>query len=338
MSQTTMRAALLEEFGRPLTVVERPLPKPAVGEALVRVKAVGLCGTDLKLCDGDLGPGIRLPLVPGHEVAGTVEVSDGNLPVGTPVACYVYETCGHCEWCRKGQATLCPSAIRLGLERDGGLAEFVAVPGANLVPFAESLSFEAAAVAMDSVTTPWAALRGSMPLKEGELVLIVGAGGLGLNAIQIAVASGAKVAALDVSEESRERARQAGAELAVSPDRVEQVREWSDGGVDVMVELSGAPAGFAAGLGCVRPAGRAILCGYKPGTAFPLSSEAVVLGQLTLCGTRNATPEQSREALAAVERGEVTPVISRRFGLEEIRLGMEALRGGNLGGRVVIEV
>lgn len=332
-----MRAAVLRAFGEPLAIEEREPPRPAPGESLVRVRAVGLCGTDLKLCDGKLGAGIALPLVPGHEVAGEVVGEGGKLPAGTRVACYVYESCGECRWCRDGRATLCPDMVRLGLERDGGLAEYVAVPTANLIPFSDRLPFEAAAVAMDSVTTPWAALSGRDPVRAGEYVLVVGAGGLGLNAVQIAVAAGAHVAAVDVAPESLERAAELGAELAVAPDGIEAVEQWSSGGVDLMVELSGSPAGFAAGVERVRPGGRIVLCGYAPGASFPLDSAAMVLGELSLRGTRNSSREQAAAALAAVERGQVVPAIARRLPLEAVADGLDALRAGGLGGRVVID-
>lgn len=332
-----MRAAILREYGKELAVEEREPPVPAPGETLVRVCAVGLCGTDLKLCDGKLGPRVRLPLVPGHEVAGEVVGDGGEIPAGTRVACYVYESCGRCRWCRDGRETLCRSTVRLGLERDGGLAEYVAVPTANLIPFSDRLSFERAAVAMDSVTTPWAALRAHDAVRKGEHVLVVGAGGLGLNAIQIAVAAGARVAAVDVSPRSRVRAVELGAELALPPQDIDTVVAWSGGGVDVMVELSGSPRGFAAGVACVRPAGRVVLCGYAPGASFPLDSAAVVMGELALRGTRNASRVQAGEALAAVERGDVVPAIALRLPLDAVASGLRALRDGGLGGRVVID-
>ena len=131
-----MRAARLVEFGRPLEVGEVSEPEPADGEILVRVRAAGLCGTDLKLVDGAL-PGVSLPMTPGHEIAGEVAHDPtGARSEGDPVACYFYESCGRCRLCRLGRTTICRSVVRLGIERDGGLAEFVVMPRENARPAA----------------------------------------------------------------------------------------------------------------------------------------------------------------------------------------------------------
>jgi alcohol dehydrogenase, propanol-preferring len=333
-----MRAAVLESFGTPL-VVRDDVPEPVAGEgeALVRVRATGLCGTDLKLSSGALGRPDVLPIVPGHEVAGElVEAVDG-LAAGQRVACYIYDSCGECAWCRRGRPTVCPNRVRTGLERDGGLAEYVAVPRKTLLPFSDSLAFEAAAVSMDAVASPWSALRGHARVQEGETVVVVGAGGLGLNGVQIARAAGAAVAVVDPVEGRRETALSLGAELAVGPGGADEVREWAGEGVDVAFEVSGHRSGFDVAVACLTRGGRLVACGYQPGVEYGLDSARLVLEEITVMGSVCASYELARDALAAVEAGELAPTILGRLALEDVNTALARLAAGDVLGRLVIE-
>jgi D-arabinose 1-dehydrogenase-like Zn-dependent alcohol dehydrogenase len=330
-----MKAAVLREFGRPLELMDVALPQPAPDEALVRVVATGICGTDLKITAGafDTTP---LPLIPGHEVAGELASDTVDLHKGQRVACYLYDPCGQCRWCKAGEYTLCPTSRRIGFERDGGLAEFIAVPRRNLLPFSLSLSFEAAAVCMDAVTAPWRALVNRAALRSGEAVVVAGAGGLGLSGIQIARGLGARIAAIDPIASHRDLAIRNGAELAVDPSDVSQIHAWAPDGADVGFEASGSRIGFDALVNCVRPGGRLVCCGYKPGLEYGLDSSRLVLSEITVMGSRAGTRDDAAAALKAVEAGRVTPQIMERLKLEEANRGLDMLRAGQVLGRVVV--
>jgi propanol-preferring alcohol dehydrogenase len=330
-----MRAAVLRRFGAPLEVDEVPDPRPGPGEALVRVRAVGICGTDLKITSGAFST-TPLPIVPGHEVAGELVTPVDGMEPGTRVACYVYDPCGTCLWCRAGQDTLCPSSRRIGFDRDGGLAEYVVVPARNLLPFGERLPFELAGVAMDAVTAPWRALVRRAAVQAGETVVVGGAGGLGLSGVQIARALGARVAAIDPVASHRDLALEAGAELAVAPEGAERVRAWAGQGADVGFEASGSREGFLAVLATLRPGARLVCCGYRPGLEYGLDSAHLVLGEITLLGSRNGTREDARGALRAVEEGKVRPQVMDRLPLEEANRALELLRTGDVRGRIVV--
>ena len=331
-----MRAARLVEFGRPLEIGDAPEPELAADEILVRVLGAGVCGTDLKLVDGKL-PNVSLPMIPGHEIAGEVAHDPtGARAPGDPVACYFYESCGHCRLCKLGQTTICRSVVRLGIERDGGLSEFVSMPSANAVPLPDGVSFEVAAVAMDSVLTPWRALRERGALRAGESVVVVGSGGLGLNGVQIASDGGARVAAVDIEQAAREMAIQLGAELAVSPDDVGELVEWSDGGADLVLDTSGSPAGFETGVAALRPGGRLVGCGYQPGVKFSFESMRLPLDELTILGSRVGSVSDAADALDAVARGVVIPTVSETIGLEDINEGLRRLRAGEVVGRLAV--
>jgi propanol-preferring alcohol dehydrogenase len=331
-----MRAAVLREFGRPLELDDVPIPEPAADEALVKVVATGICGTDLKITSGAFST-TPLPIIPGHEVAGTLAQDVDGLRKGQRVALYMYDPCGECRWCLEGRSSLCPKSRRIGFERDGGLAEFVTVRRRNLLPFGDGLTFEAAAVCMDSVMSPWHALVDRAALQPGERVVVVGAGGLGQSGIQIARSLGARVAAIDPVEAHRILALETGAELAAEPGDVDRVRNWADGGADVAFEASGARAGFDTAAAVLRPGGRLVCCGYKPGVEYGVDSARLVLDEITVLGSRAGSRDDARAALRAVEEGKVKPHIMEQLDLREANRALDLLRAGRVLGRVVVK-
>lgn len=326
---------MLRRFGAPLELAEVARPQPGPGEALVRVRATGICATDLKLASGAL-PGVALPRIPGHEVAGELAEAAGGLPAGARVACALYDSCAVCDHCRAGRPTLCTEVRRIGIERDGGLAEYLTVPEESLLAFGDSISFAEAAVCMDAVTTPWRALRVRGALVAGESVAVIGAGGLGLNAIQVALDCGARVAAVEPNAERRQLALELGAELAVPPEQVEAVRDWAGQGVDLAFDGSGVRAGFDTALATVAPGGRVACCGYRPGLEYGIDSGRLVLEEITLLGSRAGGRADAREALAAVEEGRIAPPVMQTLPLERVNEALEALSAGSALGRIVI--
>ncbi len=334
-----MRAAVLERFGAPLAVREVPDPVAAPGEALIAVRAVGLCGTDLKISSGAI-PGMELPRILGHEVAGEVLADVGDLRAGQRVAVYPLQSCGHCARCRRGDTEVCESAVRIGFERDGGLAERLAVPAANLIPFGEEIGFEQAAVTMDAIVSSYRALRVRAGVGPEDRVLIVGAGGLGLHGVQAARAVGARVAVADPVASHRERALELGAELAAAPEELAAgaLAEFAPDGVDVAYESSGSPEGFRAAAGALGPGGLVVVSGYRPGVDYGLDSMRLALDQLRIEGNRGGNLAHARAALAAVERGEIEPLIDHVAPLEAADEVLDELRAGTVLGRVVIRL
>lgn len=332
-----MRAAVLERFGEPLSVADVPVPEPEDDEVLVRVRATGLCGTDLKVVSGALSS-VRPPLIPGHEVAGEVAADADGLAKGERIACYMYETCGTCRTCRLGHTSVCPDLVRIGVERNGGLAQYMSVRRENALPIGDAVPFAAAAVSMDSVLTPWSGLRRRARLQAGESLLVVGAGGLGLNAVQISVGLGARVAVIDPLASHRDRARELGAELTVGPDEAAAVQAWSGGGTDVALDSSGAAAGFRMALDGIRRGGRVVCCGYQVGTDYAFHSARVVLEEITLLGARVGTREDARDVLRAVEEGSIRPSVMDAMPLERVNDALDRLTAGEVVGRVVIDL
>ncbi|MBV9229066.1 MAG: alcohol dehydrogenase catalytic domain-containing protein [Chloroflexi bacterium] len=333
-----MRAAVLRAYNQPVEVMEVAEPEVGEGEVLVKVHAVGICGTDLKITTGAFPDTTPLPLIIGHEVAGELVTAAGDLRPGQRVACYFYDPCGHCRWCQAGQETICPNSRRIGFERHGGLADYVKVRQSNVFPFSERLPYEVAAVSMDSVMSPWHALIGRAGVQAGESVVVVGTGGLGLSGIQIARYAGARVAAVDIIASHRLEAVRLGAELAVAPTEAEEVKQWSGGGCDVGFEASGSRAGFDSAVACVRPGGRVVCCGYRPGIEYGLDSAYLILQEITVLGSRAGSREDAQAALKAVEQGAVRPTITGYLPIEETNRALEQLRKGGVLGRFVIQL
>jgi propanol-preferring alcohol dehydrogenase len=241
-----MKAVQLVEIGKPLKLREISIPAVASRDVLVRVEAAGICHSDVHYRAG-ISPVGPLPQTLGHEVAGVVEeVGSGvaDVRVGDRVCLHYLVTCGECDFCRRGREQFCVKGEMIGKHRDGGFAEYIAVPARNAVPLPEAISFETGAVLMCSSSTSFHALRKAQ-LKAGETVAIFGAGGLGISAVQLARTMGAlTVYAVDIDEEKLRLAEKFGAIPinAAAGDPVAEITRGTGGkGVDVALEVIGLP-------------------------------------------------------------------------------------------------
>jgi 2-desacetyl-2-hydroxyethyl bacteriochlorophyllide A dehydrogenase len=278
-----MKAVRLVEIGQPLEIQEVPLPTVTEGTVLVRVKAAGICHSDVHYRAGTSPVG-RLPQTLGHEVAGVVEeVGPGvsGLSAGDRVCLHYLLTCGVCDYCRNGHEQFCVEGKMLGKHTDGGYAEYIAVPARNAVHLADEVSFEQAAILMCSSSTSFHALRKAR-LQAGETVAVFGAGGLGMSAIQLARIMGAlEVYAVDINDEKLELAEAFGAVPvhAQRSDPVAEIRRLTGGrGVDVAVEVIGLKLTMEQAVRSLAILGRAVLAGITD-QPFALDSYADLLGR-----------------------------------------------------------
>ncbi|MFC2077180.1 alcohol dehydrogenase catalytic domain-containing protein [Candidatus Bipolaricaulota bacterium] len=261
-----MRALQLIEIGRPLEA--REVPRPAFGrdDVLVKVRAAGVCHSDVHYCDG-LSPIGNLPQTLGHEVSGEIEAVGANVTapaVGARVALHYLITCGRCSYCRSSSEQFCREGQMLGKDRDGGYAEYISVPASNAIPLPDSVPFEQGAVAMCSSATVFHALRKSR-LKTGESVAVFGVGGLGMSAIQLARAFGALQAyAVDIDLERLAMAGELGSvqiDASATDPVAELMRMTDQRGVDVTLELIGLPDVMRQAIQSLAPYGRAVIVG-----------------------------------------------------------------------------
>ncbi len=335
-----MRAARYHGPGQPLQLERVAIRTLRAGEALVRVRAAGICHTDLHFLSGVLDLGIR-PLTLGHEIAGEVaELAPGaaGLTPGDRVLVSYYATCGACHWCRTDRANLCPHVVaEYGFTADGGYAEYVIAPAKNLVPLPPEFDLAEAATLGCSVTTAIHAARTIANVRLGDTVVVYGAGGVGFGLVQYCRLAGARVLAVSRSASRRATAAKLGAEpVDGNGDVAKQIRALTNGeGADVVFELVGKSSTMHASIDSLRRRGRLVFVGYSEDklAASPLQ---LVIGELTITASVGNTFEELMEAVQLAAAGKVRAIVDRRVALGELPETLESLRRGEIVGRAVV--
>jgi len=278
-----MKAIRLIKIGQPLQSQEIPIPMVGDTDVLVRIKAAGICHSDVHYRNGtsSVGP---LPQTLGHEIAGVIEgtgTAVTDFKPGDRVCVHYLVTCGQCYWCSRGHEQFCTSGAMVGKHRDGGYAEYISVPARSAVLLPNEIPFEHAAVMMCSSSTSFHALRKAR-LQAGEVVAVFGAGGLGMSAIQLARGMGAlDVYAVDLNAEKLKLAEHYGA-IAINASRgdpVAEIQRLTGGrGVDVSLELIGLPQTMRQAVQCLGALGRAALAGITQ-TPFEVHAYSELIGK-----------------------------------------------------------
>lgn len=271
-----------------------PQPKPAEGEVLLRIRMVGLCGTDLNSYRGK-NPLITYPRIPGHEISASVEGTGAGVPdsfqPGTAVTLSPYTACGKCASCRRRRPNACQFNQTLGVQRDGAMTEFLTVPWQKLLT-AEGLTVEQLCMVEPLSVGFHAARRGRV--EAGDTVAVMGCGMVGLGAIAAASHLGGRVIAIDVDDRKLDLAKRMGAHDAVNSratDLHASLLERTEGlGPDVVVEAIGLPETFRAAVEEVAFTGRVVYIGYAK-EAVSYDSRLFVMKELDILGSRNALPE-----------------------------------------------
>ncbi|HEY0495195.1 MAG TPA: zinc-binding dehydrogenase [Kutzneria sp.] len=330
-----MRVAALTAPNSPLEIQTRPVPTPDPGQALIRVRAAGVCHTDLHLSAG-VPTSPAFPLVLGHEIAGEV-VSSAAFAVGARVLVYYYDGCGDCGWCAQGLENLCRQAnAKWGFDTDGGFAEYLVVPNRCLVAVPASVPLDEAAVLGCSGTTGVHVVDTVAQVQPGETVTVIG---VGLACVQVAAARGARVIAVDPHEDSRAVAESSGAHDTVDPfavDAVEAVRALVGGdGVDVVVDTVGNDRTPAQAIDMVRMQGRVVLVGYTDAPAR-IDVATAVTREVRLFGSVGATLADTAEVLRLAEAGLLRIPIADRYSLSQVNEALDRVHSGKVAGRLVL--
>lgn len=334
-----MKAAVFTAAHRPLDVIDVPMPVPGAGQALIKVAGCGLCHTDLHYVDHGVETFKKPPLILGHEIAGSVTAlgpsanGKSRTAVGDRVLVPSVLSCGHCSFCRQGRENLCANLTMLGNNIDGGYAEYVVVPVAELVPVPDELPLEQACVIADALSTPYHAVKHRGKVRVGDTVAVVGCGGVGLNLVQCAVVSGARVIALDLNDQRLATARVLGAAETINPgavDRVDKaVRSLTNGGVDVAFEAIGSPKTIELAFGLLRRGGRLCVVGYSA-EPVTLSAARLMYYELEVAGSLGCGAGEYPEIMALVRAGtlRLDPIVSGTLPLTDINEGLDRLRRG----------
>ncbi len=337
----TMKAAVVREFGKPLTIEEVPIPTPGAGEVLVKIRATGVCHTDLHAADGDWPVKPTKPFIPGHEGAGIIAaVGPGvkDLKEGDPVGvAWLHGACGSCEYCITGWETLCAAQQYGGYSVNGSFAEYAIGVAPYVARLPQRVDFAEMAPILCAGVTTYKGIK-ETEARPGEWIAISGIGGLGHVAIQYARAMGLHVVALDVTETKLALARELGADLAIDasqPDAAEQVVKATGGGAHGVLVTAVSRAAFSQAIQLVRRKGTISLVGLPPGE-FPTPIFDVVLKRITLRGSIVGTRKDLAEAIQFAAEGKVKAHIHKAK-LDDINRVLADLKAGRVDGRVVVD-
>jgi 2-desacetyl-2-hydroxyethyl bacteriochlorophyllide A dehydrogenase len=336
----TMQAVQILDYHKPFQLSRCKIPAPKPGEVLVEVKASGLCSTDLHLLDGrqDLG---QLPRIPGHESAGVVVETGAGVEDrrrGQRVVVLIDVACGRCRHCLSGQTQRCTAMKRIGFERDGGHAEFVAVPEGNLIELPDTLSFEDACILPDATACMYHSLVSQGKIGPNQRVLILGSGGLGMHGIQIARLAGAEVAATSRRAHRLAEAARLGA-LPVNPEEEDLgkvIEEFTQcQGLDLVADCIGTQESVSQGFALLRPGGKLLVIAYLD-RSFEFPSLPLFSKEKEIIGCRGTNKQELCDVVELVAQGRLQSIIGERFPLSEFIKATEALQRGDMVGRIVI--
>jgi D-arabinose 1-dehydrogenase-like Zn-dependent alcohol dehydrogenase len=323
-----VRALVFEEFGGPLTVRSVDEPSPAPDGVVVQVGASGICRSDWHGWSGH-DPDVVVPHVPGHELAGTVVAVGARVrtwSVGDRVTVPFVCACGHCGPCREGAGQVCLNQTQPGFTHWGSLAELVALDAAdvNLVALPDAMPFATAASLGCRFATAFRAVTGVGQVRPGEWVAVHGCGGVGLSAVQVAVAAGARVVAVDVTPGALRLARDLGAEHVLdgaSVDVPAAVAELTGGGAHVSLDALGAAVTCGNSIRSLRRRGRHVQVGLlPPAVGRPeIPMELVVAGELAVLGSHGMAAADYPAMLSLIEAGRLHPelLVTRELGLDD---------------------
>jgi S-(hydroxymethyl)glutathione dehydrogenase/alcohol dehydrogenase len=365
---TTMRAAVLREFGAPMEIADVEVEEPRDGEVLVRVAASGVCGSDVKAIDGK-SPVVReLPYILGHESAGVVAATGAgvtSVKPGDHVIIAMNGPCGRCRNCARGRAHLCSGRARLsavmGLMGDGttrlsidgaaarpmigigSFAEYAVVGEATCVKVSKEASLDLLALTACAVVTGVGAVLNTARVEPGSSVLVVGCGGVGLNVIQGAVlAGGTTIIAADVVDAKLKTAEEFGATHAVLADDLPaQVGEIVKGGTDYAFDVTGNAEVLAKAFSATQPGGTTVMVGSPPSGQTISVPPQTLFASRRLMGTQGGDAMPSRDLPLLVDlyrRGRLNldGLVSERVPLEKINEAVEHVRAGAVARSVIV--
>ncbi len=348
-----MKSARITGPNEPLKVSESTTPKPSGTQVLVKVKAVGVCHSDLHLWEGgyDLGDGqfmkvtdrgVKYPVTPGHEIAGTVEEIGSDvkgISKGDQVLVYPWIGCGQCPACKVENENLCDTPKSLGVFQDGGYSDYSLVPHYKYLAKLDGVDPESATSLACSGLTAYTAIKKSnqnMP----EFLVVIGAGGLGLMGVQIAKAiTKAKIICVDLDDQKLETAKQMGADYVLNSKDTETSQKiisiCNNKGADSVVDFVNAPPTAKLGLSVLRKRGNLVLVGLFGGS-IEMSLVTIPLKSIIIQGAYTGNYHDMVELLDLARKGTINPMISKRYSLNDANTALEDLKARKILGRAVI--
>ena len=356
-----MKAARIVEANKPLEISELEIPEPKENQVIVKVKAVGVCHSDLHLWEGgyDLGDGsfmkvtdrgVKYPVTPGHEIVGSIAKMGSavtGFSEGDNVLVYPWIGEGTCPACKAGNENLCDSPKSLGVFQDGGYAEQVLVPHFKYLVKVSGIDLEPAASLACSGLTAYTAVK-KANMNSPEYLVIIGAGGLGLMGIQIAKAiTNAKVICVDLDDKKLDIAKKMGADFVINTNVIGSVTTGSGNavqkiisicdnkGADSVIDFVNAPQTAKTGIAVLRKRGNLVLVGLFGGS-IDLSLVTIPLKAITIQGAYTGNYNDFVALIELAKKGTIKQVISERYSLNQSNNALENLKQRKIIGRAVI--
>ncbi|RME50261.1 MAG: hypothetical protein D6796_03315 [Caldilineae bacterium] len=341
-----MRAMAVTDYQSPLELIELPRPVARPGFVVLRILTCGVCFSDYKTAKGLMpySPTLTLPHVPGHEICGEVVEAgpETGWQIGDRVVAYHYWPCGRCPFCLRGLENLCIHlAGWTGFTHHGGFEEFLAVPADRLLRVPDNVPSEQAAPATCASGTAYRAVVSRGQVQAGETVVVIGSGGVGLQAIQFAQLAGARTLAVDIDARKLEAARQFG--VAGAALGAEEARAWVEEatagvGADLVINTVGHADAFALAAQLVRRAGRIVGVGYTAGQFAQFEMASLVLNEVAILGSRYALRHEMARVLNLFAEGKIRAVVDDVLPLEEANEAFRRLAEGEVVGRTVLRI
>ena len=334
-----MKAVVLQDINQ-AEIQDVPAPEPGPGQALVKIEASGLCTTDFDMITGHT-PIAELPRILGHQASGKVAALGAGVTdfkVGDRVVSTIDVVCGDCPYCRRGRPNLCKKLKRIGFELDGSHAEYLVVPQANLIHLPDSIPFDQGSILADAVASMYHALVVRGQMKIGDNVVLLGIGGVGIQGVQLARLSGARVLVTSRQSARLKGAMEFGANRAVNPEQedvMQAVADFTDGeGADIVVDAVGLENSIQMGVEMARPGGKIIVFGnIHP--SFTARFSDIFMYEKDLLGARANNKEDLVAVTALVADGKITPLVSRQFPLSDFHKALGEIENNTLVGRAV---
>jgi len=300
------------------------------------VAACGVCHTDLHYIEHGVPTFKKPPVVLGHEASGIIEKAGNavaNVTEGQRVLIPAVLTCGKCNFCRIGKENICKDMKMLGNHFDGAYAEYVAVTAKDVLDLPETIDLENASVIADALSTPYHAVKNRAQVRPGDTVAIFGCGGVGINAVQLATAAGAKVIAVDLSERKLQWARDFGASETVNASEVDSVRKtikkMTGGGADIAIEVIGNPRTIEEAFESVRIGGRLCVVGYTH-EKINIVAGKIMFKELEVVGSLGCRPVDYIPLIRMVADGKVNldKIVTHRFDLDDLNKAFDVMKDG----------
>jgi len=339
MSNTsTMKAALMTGYAKPLEISEVPIPEPGSGELLVKMEACGVCHSDVHFWKGEHELPGSFPHIMGHEGIGRiVEVGSehSNWAIGDRVGVgYVFDTCGHCRPCLSGYETSCQEVTCTGVNVNGCFAEYAVFRENWATRIPESLVTAEAAPLLCAGVAAYSAIR-KASLEPGELAVIFGAGGLGAYAIQYAKLNGARVAVVDIDQKKLELAKRIGADHVFKANQNPVDDIWALGGADACLNFAPVSSTWQQMLTCSAPKGRIVLVGLPP-DQLSFDAPQIIESGLTVMGSADGTRLELRQLMELANSKRVESVVET-MPFSEINTALNRIHSGDLKSRLVVQ-